>query len=366
MTTKPKTADELAAEEAEAMFKSGGRSGQAGQPILAPAAQAAPEPGERQAAPEPTADDLAKAGAAGGMPTSTAAATGGFTGKAGGKVLDKSDDEDEDDKKDKDEDEDDAEKGGTVGADDLMKSLDALDAAAEGLEAAEPDRRSELAKSLEDGTLNEDERAELMTMLAPAAPAPADDAIAKGGDDDDDVSKGFDDVLAEEFSEDYDISPFLDKFGHAVGGAMDIMREDLAKSANDQQRFNRALSKSFRGVGMIIKSQQEIIKSITAQNEAISHRLGIVEQQPAPRKSLANPGQAKSLQKSFADSDPGDNINREQIFKGLHLLMSKYKDVGGRAKNGEPIDRAVSSYELSGNITKSMLAEVKEALGGAQ
>jgi len=114
---------------------------------------------------------------------------------------------------------------------------------------------------------------------------------------------------------------------------------------------------------MIIKSQQEMVKSLSDQNTALAHRLGIVEHQPVPRKSMANPGQAKALSKSFVDSDPGDGPNREQIFNGLHMLMAKYKDVGGRSKNGEPIDRAMSAFELSGNISKSLLAEVKDALG---
>ncbi len=383
MSDKPKTADQLAAEAAEAMFKSGGRSAKTGQPIIQQHAEQAPEP-------------LEKGGGAGAMPTTTGAATGGFTGTAGGKVLDKSDDDDEDDKKDKkdkdeDEDEDEMEKKkdckkseeppitvtddpAPVDADALSKSMDALDAAADGIEEPEIDRRAELAKALEEGTLDDDDRAELMGLLGGDAPAPASDAINKGGWGDDEpteepaeepIDKGFEQVLGEEFSDDYDVSPFLEKFGNAVGAGMDIMREDLAKSGGDQRTFNKALSKSFRGVAQIIQGQGDMIKSLAGQNTALAQRLGIVEQQPVGRKSAANKAQAVPLQKSFADQSPDDiGMDRDGIFKGLHLLMQKYKDTGGRAKNGEPIDRAMTAFELSGNISKSLLSECKDALGG--
>lgn len=367
-----KTADELAAEAAEQMFKSGGRSAMVGQPITQQHAQAAPSPDERA----PTAEEIAKAkGGAGGMPTTTAAATGGFTSTAGGKVLDKAETEEEEEEKEEGEEE--AEKGktckseGDVDEDALMKSMDALDAAAAGAEEPELDRRAELAKALEDGTLSDEDREELMTLLGADQPAPASDAIHKSEsevvDDLEPVDKGFDDVFSEEFAEDYDVSPFLEKFGTAVGAGMDIMREDLAKSAQNQQRFNTALAKSFRGVATVIQRQGEMIKSLNAQNQALATRLGIVEQQPVGRKSAATPTQAQPIQKSFAGQDPDEiGLSREQIFQGLHMLMQKYKTTGGRAANGEPIDRAVSSFELSGRISKSLLSEVKSELTKSQ
>jgi hypothetical protein len=361
------TADELAAAQAEAMFKSG-RGGQGGQPIT-------------QQHAEQRADPIEKAGGAGGMPTTTAAATGGFTDKAGGKVLDKSDDDDADDK-DKEEEggEDEAEKGCAkksedaepeIDADTLMKSLDALDAAADGLEEPQVDRRAELAKSAAEGTITDEERLELVELLGGQAPAPASDAINKSDPDpdpdlDEPLDKGFEEVFSEEFGDDYDVSPFLEKFGHTVGASLDIMREDLAKSAGDQVRFNKALSKSFRGVAQVIQRQEDMIKSLAGQNSALAERLGIVEQQPVGRKSVSTPREAV-LNKSFAGQEPTDGgLNREQIFKGLFGLMAKYKNTGGRARNGEPIDRAITQFELSGNISKSLLDEVKDNLGGSQ
>jgi hypothetical protein len=371
MNPKPKTADEIAAEAAEQMFKSGGRSAMVGQPITQHHAQAAPTPEERA----PTAEEIAKAQAgAGGMPTTIAAATGGFTSTAGGKVLDKADKEEEEEEEEE-EGEEEAEKGkackseGDVDEDALMKSMDALDAAAAGVEEPEIDRRAELAKALEDGTLSDEDRQELMTLLGADQPAPASDAIHKSEDEvaDESMDKGFEDVFSEEFSEDYDVSPFLEKFGTAVGAGLDIMREDLAKSAQNQTRFNAALAKSFRGVATVIQRQGEMIKSLAGQNQALAHRLGIVEQQPVGRKSAATPAQAQPIQKSFAGQEPDEiGLSREQIFQGLHLLMQKHKNTGGRAANGEPIDRAVSSYELSGRISKSLLAEVKSELSKSQ
>ncbi|MBT8428387.1 MAG: hypothetical protein KJN79_00600 [Gammaproteobacteria bacterium] len=384
---KPLSADELAAQAAESMFK-GGRHGSADQPRTLNHQRSAQ-------------DDLEKGGA-GGMPTSTAAATGGFTSTAGGKVLDKGEDEedekmsykadddkdmeykgqkgvckgdDEDEDEDGDEDDNDMEKMGTkksediVDADALMKSMDVLEAAADGYEAPEPDRRSELAKSLEAGTLTDDERAELMGLLGAEDPAPASDAISKSwqsdqSDADEPMDKGFSDVFSEEFSEDYDVSPFLEKFGHTVGASLDIMREDLTKSAGDQQRFNRALAQSFRGMATLVKSQQEMIKGLSDDNAALGERLGVVEHRPVGRKSIARPAQARALQKSFAGQEPEDGMDKGQIYKGLHLLMQKYKDNGGRARNGEPVDRAVAALESGAQaISKSMMDEVREVLG---
>lgn len=396
--SKPKTADELAAEAAERMYK-GGRQGQDDK--SKPVQGASSEP------------PLEKGGA-GAMPTNMKGALGGLASKAPGEPLDKGDgtmdmakmkkrdgydDMDDDGKKkydeklqkmegdytksrneeneenDEEESDDESEKGEVADADDLMKAMDALDAAADGLDEPEIDRRAELAKGLEEGTLTDEERGELIGLLGGEVPTPAEDAIDKGGDGKDDgdpkgdgdpLNKGFEDVFTEEFNNDYDVSPFLEKFGHAVGAGLDIMREDLVKSASDQTRFNRALAKSFRGVGTILQSQQDMIKSLSVQNTTLAERLGIVEQQPTARKSVSNPGQARAIQKSFADGSGESEMSRENIFKGLHLLNAKYKDTGGRAKNGEPIDRAMSSFEISGNISKSLLAEVKDALGEGQ
>jgi hypothetical protein len=296
-------------------------------------------------------------------------AEGGFRPEAGGKVIDKAEkDEEDEDEKDEEETAEKSEKSpivvddGEIDSDDLMKAMDALDAAAEGVEEPEIDRRAELAKALEEGTLTDDERVELMDLLGANDPKP-EDAINKGGEVEEPMEKGFEEVFIEEFSEDYDASPFLEKFGHAVGAGLDIMREDLSKGMGDQKTFNKALAKSMRGVAHVIQSQGDMIKSLSSQNDALAKRLGVVEQQPVGRKSAATPAEAKPLEKGFAGQEPNEiGLNEEQIFKGLHLLMAQHKDSGGRAKCGEPIDRAVTRFELSRKISKSMLAEIKEAL----
>jgi hypothetical protein len=364
-----KTADEEAAEAANLMFK-GGRGAMGGAPITTNLRQTAPEP-------------LEKGGGAGGMPTAMGGALGGLAAKAPGAPLAKGDEEEDKDKEEKEEEngedlekeksckksEEPAEKsepaGETVDLNSLMKSMDALDAAASGVEEEDVDRRAELAKALADGTLTEDERDELFGLLGGQAPAPASEAVEKSEDPHDEgetVEKGFDEVFSDEFSEDYDASPFIEKFGHTVGASLDIIRDDMSKSFDGQQTFNRALAKSFRGVATLIQRQEEMIKSLSSQNTALAERLGMVEQQPVGRKSVSHPSQVKPLQKSFADSDPADGLNRKDIFEGLHRLMTKYKDTGGRAACGEPIDRAVSSFELTGQISKSMLGEVEEIL----
>lgn len=362
---RPKTADEMAAEVAELMLKGGGQPGTSGPPVTASHQRAAQDPLEKAG------------GGAGGMPTSTKDATGGFTATAGGKVLDKAEEAPEEEEEGEGEEE---EEGGEdtekcakkseaeiVDADDLTKAMDALDAAAEGLEEPEVDRRAELAKALEQGTLSAEERVELLDLLGAEEPTPAD-AIAKSEAeeevDEEPIEKGFEQVFSEEFSDDYDVSPFLEKFGTTVGAAMDIMREDLSKSASDQGRFNRALAKSFRGVANVIQSQQELIKGLSAQNEALAQRLGAVESQPVGRKSAATPSQARPLQKSFdGQADPADGLSKSEIYRGLHLLMAKHKDNGGLARNGEPIDRAVAALESGAqSISKSLLAEIKEVL----
>lgn len=363
---RPKTADEMAAAAAEEMLKAGGRPGISGPPVTASHQRAA--------------DDLEKGGGQGAMPGSTKEATGGFTSTAGGKVLDKAEDAEEEPEE---EDGGEEEEGETtekcdtkksddevVDADALMKAMDALDAAAEGLEEPEVDRRAELAKALEEGTLSAEERAELLELLGAQEPTPAADAIEKSEDAEDAedaeelVEKGFSEVFSEEFSEDYDVSPFLEKFGTTVGASLDIMREDLAKSAQDQGRFNKALAKSFRGIATVIQSQQEMIKSLSAQNSALAERLGVVEQQPVGRKSAAVSSHVRPLQKSFdGQADPTEGLSKSDIYRGLHLLMVKHKDNGGLSRSGEPIDRAVAALESGAqSISKSLLAEVKEVL----
>lgn len=295
-------------------------------------------------------------GKSGAMPPSVKEANGGLSTE--GQPLDKA--------VDAEEEEDEEEEGGedmekkckkseaeTVDADALVKAMDALDAAAAGINEAELDRRAELAKSLSEGTLSDEERQELLGLL--------------GGTEEMVKSEGggsVSDALSSEFAEDYDVSPFLEKFGAAIGSSIDVMRDEISKSASGQQAFNQALAKSMRGVADVVRSQEAMIKSLVEQNEALSGRLEAVESRPRMRKSLANPGQAKPLQKSFAGQAPQEGLTKSQAFEGLHRLMIKNAANGGLTRGGQPIDRIVARLEAGENgvIDRNLMAEIKEVL----
>ena len=250
---------------------------------------------------------------------------------------------------DDEEDEDEAEKG-LLTPDGLNKSLDALESIALGSVIGAPrERRAELAEKLADGTLNKSERAELGQLM-------------KAGDVDDvetDWEEDFAKSWQEEFSADpanaeaYDASAFLERQSQLIAAALDQTQDTLRKAFNAErgrsQTFNVALAKSLRGMAHLTQGQGELIKSL-------SERLGVVEQTPLPRRGVSN---LRALNKSMpGEAGGGSEIGRKQILDTLEAMSHRR----GTSQSGERLDYAVTLYEQTGDISKSLYREVVEEL----
>jgi len=257
--------------------------------------------------------------------------------------------EDEDEEKSDDGDADDMKKKkackSSVDERDLMKALDVLEAVAGGVDA--PDRRSELAEKLAQGTIEKSEEGELRDLLGEEQ-------------QEEELDKSFTEIFAndDQLRTDYEISPFIERNSQLMAEGLDFLRASLEKSSERQGSFNVALAKSFRSIGQTVLDQMDLIKSQQGQIRALSERLGIVESTPMPRKSASG---TRPLAKSFAGGNE-NQIGREQIMDGLNRLMAKSSRSNFLAPCGESIERAVAMYETSGVISKSLLKDVQEEL----
>jgi len=268
----------------------------------------------------------------------------------------KSDDADMDDETDEDE----TEKGG-VSANDLMKSLSTLEAVAAG--SAIPtteDRRAELAKGLEAGTLTQDEMVELADLMK-AAVGDIDDPLDKSLDVDDreleeleELDKSFQEQWAEAEADEgtYDVSPFLERVHQQTAAALDQIQSNLQKSimaqGKNQTQFNIHLAKSLQGMARLAQGQEELIKSL-------AERLEVVENQPLPRRGAANVGQARVLQKSIPnEAGTVDQLSRGQILDALEDMALK----SDNAPCGEQLTRAMALFESSGQLSKSLYQDI--------
>lgn len=266
-------------------------------------------------------------------------------GKACG--MKKAKDEEDEDEKD-DEDEDETEKG-MVDVDSLMKSLDTLEAIAEGASIpAERDRRAELAEKLALGTLNKSEMSELhdLTKSEPEVEAVEEELIEKSHQD----QFAADPTM----SEGYDVSPFLERQSQLLAASLDQIQDRLGKSLSGQHEntraFNTVLAKSLRGMAQLSRDQSEMIKSLTA-------RLEQVENTPLPRKGHSS---IRTLSKSMVGEVGGgeSELSKSQIFDALESMAMKQD----YAPCGIKLTDAVAQFESTGQITKSLMGDVMKQI----
>ena len=264
----------------------------------------------------------------------------------------KSDDGDEDDEAEK-----------SIDAGDLMKSLDTLEAVAEGGRVdTSQDRRAELAMLLAEGQLTKAGMAELQDLIK----AEVEDSEEDEKEDEEEqeekackksdgtISKSFQDQFAEDptVSEGYDVSPFLERQSQLLAASLDQIHEGLQKSLEAQggraQIFNMALAKSLRGMAELSANQNEMIKSLVARVER-------VENTPLPRRGVTTARSAvltKSLVGEAGDEQQGPG--REQVLNGLErMAMQK-----SHSANGQLLTEAMALFESTGQITKSLMGEV--------
>ena len=261
-----------------------------------------------------------------------------------GKVgISKSDDEDDEDE---DEDTEKACKKSSFSADELLKSLDVLEAIAEGSRiATTPDRRAELGRRLSEGVLTQAEMGELSDLMK-SATAP------EGGEEPEieDLEKSFQERFAEdsEMSEAYDVSPIIERTSQLVAAGLDSVRESLSKSLDSQQDrarlFNTQLAKSLRGMTQVIQRQESLI-------ESLADRLETVEGQPVGRRGFSN---TRALEKSMSGEVGAPDLNRNQILDTLEQMAMRSE----RSPSGAVLSSAVTDYELSGTLTKSLYNDV--------
>jgi hypothetical protein len=242
----------------------------------------------------------------------------------------------------------------TIDADALIKSLDTLEAIAEGSSVAAPaDRREALAEKLAEGTLSKAEMQELHALTGAAVDA---DPLAKGGAEveDEPEEASFQEQFADdpELKKGYEVSDFLERHSQVSAAALDQIQTRLAKSIeihrDRAQSFNVQLAKSLKGMAQLAQSQDALIKALT-------NRLERVETTPLPRKGASN---VRTLQKSL-DGEVGggesDQLTRNQLMDGLESMAKSGKDVTPR---GHRIDMAIAMLENGGGIAKSLYDDI--------
>jgi hypothetical protein len=259
----------------------------------------------------------------------------------------------------------------------LLKAMDIAENIARGAQAApDPDRREVLAKAYADGSLDDDGRVELFELMKSEMPAgensPDLDNEQETGDQ---LNKGFTDaalsdpaIEAGHTDEDgVDVSGYLARLSSFVGGALDTINSDLSKSLDRVHQYNLASSKANRALGAIVLRQEKMIKSLSAQNQALGARVEHVEQQPQQRRSVPT---AQALQKSLTtpDGQPTSGLTKDQTTKGFGMLMRKSMESGysGEAYHapcGRDITTDTAHYESHGQIHPDMLADIKTVLG---
>jgi surface antigen len=249
---------------------------------------------------------------------------------------------------------DDAEKGG-IDADDLIKSLETLEAVAQGSTVPAPaDRREVLGQKLAEGTLSKSERQELAGLLAKADDTAAEDPLEKSGDG------NAEDSFQEQFAADpslqegYEVSTFLERHSQMTAAALDQVQDRLAKSLemtrDRASAFNTQLAKSLLGMAKLAQRQESLIKSLT-------DRLASVENTPLPRKGVST-SRGQVLQKSM-DGEVGagsatDELSRVDVMDTLEQMAKSMH----QTPSGHRVDFAMATVEQTGQIPRSLLDDV--------
>lgn len=269
----------------------------------------------------------------------------------------KTDDGDEDDTLEGDESEDCEEmemgKGG-ITADDLLKSLDALEGVALGSRiAASPDRRKVLARKLSAGTLTKSEMTELHTLTKSDAD---EDTLAKSDAaetddlDTEDLAKS---LLEDPAMKDgFEVSELLERQAQLMAGSLDRLAKSVTGAMTGlegrQRGFNVQLAKSLKGMALLSRSQGELIKSL-------ADRLDSVENQPVGRRGITT-GREGLMRKSMANevgSGDAPAYTRSDLLDGLEAMSKSLDQVGGMS-----IQHAMAMLESTGEIPRSALNEV--------
>lgn len=318
-----------------------------------------------KSATEAAAEDLSK-GKGSPAPSEMAGPDGQDKANGDNKTCDvkKSDDDEEED------DDDDGEKGFTV--DELRKSFETAMAVSDGSVADDSERRQELAGKLAKGMLSAEERTELQSLLSD--PTVGDDGseadpVLEGGEElqrsyaemaveDPALQKGGDDS---EYAEEIDAAAFLQRFAAFVAGGLDEVNGSVQKGFARQQSFNKNLAKGMIGVADHIGKQSRVIEAQGKLIKSMGERIEHLERAPGQRRSVATKGQAEQLQRGFGPTGGGEELNQNELVKGLVNIGRKSAD--GRSETGHDITWATATVEGGGQIPQDLYNEVKKSLG---
>jgi hypothetical protein len=232
------------------------------------------------------------------------------------------------------EEEEEGEKSITPG--DLQKSLDRLTAMAEAGDG--PSRKDRLLSKANDDTLSKSEREELFELLGGAAPTVDEpgENIVKSMTSNDTLQKAL------------DVSEYLQEQHSEMVKSLRNVGEEIQKSDNRRHEFSLVTAKALCDIGQMVKSMYEQINTIGGQAARPPKSLGVRADQV--------------MQKSFAGrAAESDDLSKSQVLDALDGMMEESMTKGGSGTldSGEDIALAVSKYEQTHMISKSMLGAAK-------
>lgn len=219
---------------------------------------------------------------------------------------------------------------------DLEKGLDALQEAAS---KNNPHlRQATLLAKAQDGTIADEEKEELIKSI--------------------DGSKLTSEVLAgfqsETIQKSIDVSDFLRDSTAGVTQGLEALTQHIQKSQSDDHGFRIALATTLASMTDVIKSQGELLKSMSEQ-------FGEVAALPA-RGPKSQGVRAQPMNKSFAGAPARQlgvasvesDLSKSEILDGMEGMLHK----GVEVVEGEDLLKAISKYESSNQISPTLLREV--------
>lgn len=213
--------------------------------------------------------------------------------------------------------------------DDLKKGLDKLRAAAG---SGSQSRSEELFAKSQSGTITSAERQELMQTLGGASGLA--DAATAG-------------LRTDTIAKSIDASGFLADVKVGVEDGLRVLAERMEKSEANDQGFRVALAQSFTSLVDVVTEQAQIIKSLSSQIETFGGQ---------PARAPKSQG-VPVLEKSFAGQAPqGDELSKSQIADTIDFMISKSIPT----RTGENLVMASSKFEQLGQVSPSLLAQVRE------
>ena len=203
------------------------------------------------------------------------------------------DDEDEDEDEEEEEEEEGAEK--SVGLDDLLKSLDALDAVTSEA-STDTDREGYLRARFEAGTITKSEQAALGAIWSGSAEEDDGEDLVKSLRDNDVIEQTI------------DASDFLKSLVGDVQTSLDGLASMVKSEAGGARRVAVESARAIVGIGRVVGSQNEIIKALGA-------RLERVEGTPSRRRSATTPRGITKSRDLRGRPAAGDDIGGQELLK---------------------------------------------------